>query len=204
MYIEFLLVQLNIKEEKYDGGKKSKSIWSPENRKLIESLGKLAFDQLLEGNLIFYDKDLTQCGINIQDAALFSGVFTEMFKRERGTCDVSVYSFVHLSIQEFLAAVYMLHCFTSRKSEEIKTFLGDEYRETSLDEFMMKVMKKSLSSQNGHLDLFVSCGLHWMQQPEEKQHQCSRGRCSVSSLPFSPSLPKESVFIPASQMVVAL
>uniref|UniRef100_A0A3B5QEM1 NACHT domain-containing protein n=1 Tax=Xiphophorus maculatus TaxID=8083 RepID=A0A3B5QEM1_XIPMA len=135
MYIAFLEVNFAIKKEKYDGGKKKRSIWSPENKKLIESLGKLAFEQLLEGNLIFYDEELKKCGINIKDAALFSGVFTEMFKRERGTCDISVYSFVHLSIQEFLAAVYMLHCFTSRKSE--------------------KVMKKSLSSKNGHLDLFV-------------------------------------------------
>ncbi|XP_023185614.1 NLR family CARD domain-containing protein 3-like [Xiphophorus maculatus] len=155
MYIAFLEVNFAIKKEKYDGGKKTRSIWSPENKKLIESLGKLAFEQLLEGNLIFYDKELKKCGINIKDAALFSGVFTEMFKRERGTCDISVYSFVHLSIQEFLAAVYMLHCFTSRKSEVIKTFLGEKYRETSLDEFMKKVMKKSLSSKNGHLDLFV-------------------------------------------------
>ncbi|XP_023185565.1 NACHT, LRR and PYD domains-containing protein 12-like [Xiphophorus maculatus] len=155
MYIEFLKVNLAIKKEKYDRGTKTKSIWSPENKKLIESLGKLAFEQLLEGNLIFYDKELKKCGINIKDAALFSGVFTEMFKRERGTCNISVYSFVHLSVQEFLAAVYMLHCFTSRKSEVIKTFLGEEYRETSLDEFMKKVMEKSLSSENGHLDLFV-------------------------------------------------
>ncbi|XP_032412059.1 NLR family CARD domain-containing protein 3-like [Xiphophorus hellerii] len=155
MYIAFLEVNFAIKEEKYDGGKQTKSIWSPENKKLIESLGKLAFEQLLEGNLIFYDKELKQYGINIKDAALFSGVFTEMFKRERGTCDISIYSFVHLSIQEFLAAVYMLHCFTSRKSEVIKTFLGEEYRETSLDEFMKKVMYESLSSKNGHLDLFV-------------------------------------------------
>ncbi|XP_014835266.1 PREDICTED: protein NLRC3-like, partial [Poecilia mexicana] len=155
MYIEFLLVQLKIKEEKFDGRRKTKSIWSPENRKLIESLGRLALDQLLEGNLVFYDKDLDKCGINIEDAALFSGVFTEMFKTERGTRNISVYSFVHLSIQEFLAAVYMLHCFTSRRSEVIKTFLGEEYNETSLDEFMKKVMEKSLSSENGHLDLFV-------------------------------------------------
>ncbi|XP_023185608.1 NLR family CARD domain-containing protein 3-like isoform X1 [Xiphophorus maculatus] len=155
MYIAFLEVNFAIKKEKYDGGKKTRSIWSPENKKLIESLGKLAFEQLLEGNLIFYDEELKKCGINIKDAALFSGVFTEMFKRERGTFDISVYSFVHLSIQEFLAAVYMLHCFTSRKSEVIKTFLGEEYRETSLDEFMKKVMEKSLSSKNGHLDLFV-------------------------------------------------
>ncbi|XP_043966069.1 NLR family CARD domain-containing protein 3-like isoform X2 [Gambusia affinis] len=155
MYIEFLKVQLKIKEEKYDRGKKTKSIWSPENRKLIESLGRLAFDQLLKGNLIFYDKDLNQCDINIKDAALFSGVFTEMFKTERGVNNISVYSFVHLSIQEFLAAVYMLHCFTSRKSEVIQTFLGEKYNETSLDEFMEEVMEKSLKSRNGHLDLFV-------------------------------------------------
>ncbi|XP_023185435.1 NLR family CARD domain-containing protein 3-like isoform X2 [Xiphophorus maculatus] len=150
MYIEFLEVQLKIKKKKFGGAEED-----PEDIKLIESLGKLAFEQLLKGNLIFYDKELKQCGINIKDAALFSGVFTEMFKRERGTRNISVYSFVHLSIQEFLAAVYMLHCFTSRKSEVIKTFLGEEYRETSLDEFMKKVMKKSLSSENGHLDLFV-------------------------------------------------
>ncbi|XP_043965457.1 NACHT, LRR and PYD domains-containing protein 3-like isoform X2 [Gambusia affinis] len=148
MYIEFLEVQLKIKEEKYDRG-------TEDNIKLIESLGRLAFDQLLKGNLIFYDKELKQCDINIKDAALFSGVFTQMFKKERGTRNKSVYSFVHLSIQEFLAAVYMLHCFTSRKSEVIQTFLGEKYRETSLDEFMKKVMKKSLRSINGHLDLFV-------------------------------------------------
>ncbi|XP_014869230.1 PREDICTED: NACHT, LRR and PYD domains-containing protein 3-like [Poecilia mexicana] len=151
MYIKFLLLQNKINEEKYRG----KPEEDPENRKLIETLGSLAFDQLQEGNLIFYDKDLKRCGIDIKDAALFSGVFTQMFKEETGLGNISVYSFVHLSIQEFLAAVYMLHCFTSRRSEVIKTFLGEEYNETSLDEFMKKVMYKSLSSENGHLDLFV-------------------------------------------------
>uniref|UniRef100_A0A096MFX1 NACHT domain-containing protein n=1 Tax=Poecilia formosa TaxID=48698 RepID=A0A096MFX1_POEFO len=151
MYIKFLLLQNKIKEEKYRG----KPEEDPENRNLIESLGRLALDQLLEGKLIFYDKDLKRCGIDIKDAALYSGVFTQMFKKEKGMRNISIYSFVHLSIQEFLAAVYMLHCFTSRRSEVIKTFLGEKYDETSLDEFMKKVMEKSLSSENGHLDLFV-------------------------------------------------
>ncbi|XP_014853683.1 PREDICTED: protein NLRC3-like isoform X2 [Poecilia mexicana] len=151
MYIEFLLVQTKIKEEKYDGGAEE----DPENRRLVETLGRLALDQLLEGNLIFYETDLEECGIDGKEFAQNSGVFTEMFKRERGTRNISVYSFVHLSIQEFLAAVYMLHCFTSRRSEVIKTFLGQKYNETSLDEFMKKVMEKCLSSKNGHLDLFV-------------------------------------------------
>ncbi|XP_032444273.1 NLR family CARD domain-containing protein 3-like isoform X8 [Xiphophorus hellerii] len=156
MYIEFMEVQTKIKEEKYDRGTKTKSIWSPENRKLTVSLGRLAFEQLLKGNLIFYEKDLKQCGINIKDASLYSGVFTEMFKKERGVRKKSVYSFVHLSIQEFLAAVYMRHCFTNwRKTKVIKTFLGKYYLPLSLDEFMKKAMRKSLSSENGHLDLFV-------------------------------------------------
>uniref|UniRef100_A0A3B5RC82 NACHT LRR and PYD domain-containing protein n=1 Tax=Xiphophorus maculatus TaxID=8083 RepID=A0A3B5RC82_XIPMA len=66
-----------------------------------------------------------------------------------------VYCFVHLSIQEFLAAVYMFHCFTCRKTEVVKNFLGVNYSETSLDDFIEKVMYKSLRRNNGHLDLFV-------------------------------------------------
>ncbi|XP_014859690.1 PREDICTED: protein NLRC3-like [Poecilia mexicana] len=150
MYIEFLLVQLTFKKKKFGGAEKV-----AENMILIVSLGRLAFEQLLKGKMIFDESDLTQCGIDIKDASLFSGVFTEMFKKKRRTRNISVFSFVHLSFQEFLAAVYMLHCFTSRKSEVIQMFLGEEYIETSLDEFMKKVMEKSLSSKNGHLDLFV-------------------------------------------------
>ncbi|XP_014877394.1 protein NLRC3-like [Poecilia latipinna] len=170
MYIEFLLVQNKIKEEKYDGRRKTKSIWNLKNKKLIESLGRLALDQLLKGNLIFYDKDLKRCGIDIKDAALFSGVFTEMFKTERGTRNISVYSFVHLSIQEFLAAVYMLHCFTTwRKTKVIKSLLGKYYFFISLGEFMKKVMKKSLRSENGHLDLFVRF-LHGLTVDSNQRH----------------------------------
>uniref|UniRef100_A0A087X4X3 NACHT domain-containing protein n=1 Tax=Poecilia formosa TaxID=48698 RepID=A0A087X4X3_POEFO len=156
MYVEFLLVQLKMKKEKYDEGKKIESIWSSKNRKLIESLGKLAFKQLLKGHLVFYESDLRQCGINFKDAALFSGVFTEMFKKEKGVHNIAVYSFVHLSIQEFLAAVYMRHCFnTWRKTRLIKKILEKYYFSLSLDEFMKKVMEKALCSRNGHLDLFV-------------------------------------------------
>ncbi|XP_043998650.1 NACHT, LRR and PYD domains-containing protein 12-like [Gambusia affinis] len=156
MYIEFLEVQLKMKKEKYEGGPETESVWSPQNRKMIESLGRLAFEQLLKGNLIFYKTDLDECGIDCKESAQYSGVFTEMFKKDSGTGNISVYSFAHLSIQEFLAAVYMLHCFTSRKRKKvIKTFLGENISFMSLHKFMKKVMEKSLSSKNGHLDLFV-------------------------------------------------
>uniref|UniRef100_A0A087XZC0 NACHT domain-containing protein n=1 Tax=Poecilia formosa TaxID=48698 RepID=A0A087XZC0_POEFO len=156
MYSHFLLVQTKRKKNKYHGGHET----SPQDlmeadREVLLKLGKLAFEHLEKGNIMFYQEDLEKCGLDVTEASVYSGVCTEIFKRESLIFQEPVYCFVHLSIQEFLAAVYMFHCFTSRKSEMIKTFLGKTYIETSLDEFMEKVVEKSLSSRNGHLDLFV-------------------------------------------------
>ncbi|XP_007541600.1 protein NLRC3-like [Poecilia formosa] len=130
---------------------------------------------------MFYQEDLEQCGLDVTEASVYSGVCTEIFKRESLIFQKPVYCFVHLSIQEFLAAVYMFHCFTSRKTEVMKKFLGKEENddfiirdeilirdedfsvydrerydsETSLEGFMNRVMSKSFSSKKGHLDLFV-------------------------------------------------
>uniref|UniRef100_M3ZSJ0 NACHT domain-containing protein n=1 Tax=Xiphophorus maculatus TaxID=8083 RepID=M3ZSJ0_XIPMA len=156
MYSHFLLVQTKRKKNKYHGGHETRSQELMEaDREVLLKLGRLAFEHLEKGNIMFYQEDLEQCGLDVTEASVYSGVCTEIFKRESVIFQKPVYCFVHLSIQEFLAAVYMLHCFTSRKSEVIKTFLGEKYRETSLDEFMKKVMEKSLSSKNGHLDLFA-------------------------------------------------
>uniref|UniRef100_A0A3B5LNA7 NACHT domain-containing protein n=1 Tax=Xiphophorus couchianus TaxID=32473 RepID=A0A3B5LNA7_9TELE len=107
MYIHFLVVQTKLKGIKYDGGAETDSHWSPKSRKMIESLGKLAFDQLMKRNLIFYEPDLAECGIDINAASVCSGVFTEIFREERGLYQNKVFCFVHLSVQEFLAALHV-------------------------------------------------------------------------------------------------
>ncbi|XP_067357240.1 NLR family CARD domain-containing protein 3-like [Channa argus] len=84
MYIHFLVVQSKLKNIKYDGGAETDPHWSPENKKMVESLGKLSFEQLQKGNQIFYESDLTECGIDIRAASVYSGVFTQIFKEERG------------------------------------------------------------------------------------------------------------------------
>ncbi|XP_047432705.1 NACHT, LRR and PYD domains-containing protein 12-like [Mugil cephalus] len=155
MYIHFLVVQAKVKKVKYDGGSETDPHWSPETRKMIESLGKLAFDQLLKRNLIFYESDLTEYGINIRAASVYSGVLTQIFKEERGLYQDKVFCFVHLSVQEFLAAVYMIHCYTNRKTEVLEDFLGQNYNDSTLDVFLKRVMEKSVDSSNGHLDLMV-------------------------------------------------
>ncbi|XP_051810354.1 NLR family CARD domain-containing protein 3-like [Acanthochromis polyacanthus] len=158
MFIHHLVVQSKVKKVKYDGGAETDPQWSPDSRRMIESLGKLAFEQLQKGNLIFYESDLTECGIDVEAASKYSGVFTQIFKEERGLYQDKVFCFVHLSVQEFLAAVYMFHCYTNRKEKVLEDFLGKDWKDKNrdtLDVFLKRVMEKSLRSKNGHLDLFV-------------------------------------------------
>ncbi|CAI5660164.1 unnamed protein product [Oreochromis niloticus] len=171
MYSHFLLVQTKRKKNKYHGGHET----SPQelmeaDREVLLKLGRLAFEHLEKGNIMFYQEDLEQCGLDVTEALVYSGVCTEIFKRESVIFQKSVYCFVHLSIQEFLAAVYMFHCYTNRKSEVLKNFLKRDWTEEEeyddddgedddyqciLDDFLKRAMKKSLHSKNGPLDLFV-------------------------------------------------
>ncbi|XP_045898530.1 NLR family CARD domain-containing protein 3-like, partial [Micropterus dolomieu] len=161
MYIHFLVVQSKVKNVKYDGGAETDPHWSPETRKMIESLGKLAFEQLQKGNLIFYESDLTECGIDIRAASVYSGVFTQIFKEERGLYQDKVFCFIHLSVQEFLAALHVHLTFINSGvnllAEEQSTSLKSETRkdESAVTPFYQSAVDKALQSPNGNLDLFL-------------------------------------------------
>ncbi|XP_078795999.1 NLR family CARD domain-containing protein 3 isoform X2 [Oryzias latipes] len=158
MYIHFLVVQAKVKKVKYDGGAETDPHWSPESRKMMESLGKLAFEQLQKGNLIFYESDLTECGIDIRAASVYSGVFTQVFREERGLYQDKVFCFVHLSVQEFLAALHVHLTFITSglnlMKEQKKYWLSD-LLQTSPVQFYQSAVEKALQSPNGHLDLFL-------------------------------------------------
>uniref|UniRef100_UPI001A991ADD NACHT, LRR and PYD domains-containing protein 12-like n=1 Tax=Gasterosteus aculeatus aculeatus TaxID=481459 RepID=UPI001A991ADD len=145
MYIHFLVVQSKVKK----------------SRKMIESLGKLAFDQLQKGNLIFYESDLTECGIDIRAASVYSGVFTQIFREERGLYQDKVFCFVHLSVQEFLAALHVHLTFFSSGvhllSEEQTTSLESKRFKPNPDPTCLYqiAVEKALLSPNGNLDLFL-------------------------------------------------
>uniref|UniRef100_A0A3Q3MCA4 NACHT domain-containing protein n=1 Tax=Mastacembelus armatus TaxID=205130 RepID=A0A3Q3MCA4_9TELE len=120
MYAEFLQFQIKMTEKKYGTEKCLQE---------IKSLAKLAFQQLEKGNLVFYEKDLKESDIDVRGASMYLGVFTEIFKEERGRKNKDkMFSFVHLSVQEFLAAVYMVHCYTNRDTELLEEFLGKELK----------------------------------------------------------------------------
>ncbi|XP_075888810.1 NACHT, LRR and PYD domains-containing protein 12-like isoform X10 [Nelusetta ayraudi] len=170
MYSHFLLVQTKRKQHKYGGGPQE---LMKADRELLLKLGQLAFEHLESGNIMFYSEDLEKCGLSVTDASVYSGFCTEIFRRESVIFHKTVYCFVHLSIQEFLAAVFSFHCHTNRKKEVLQDFLKDSKAGTSqkklfwkflnkkeegdqtLDTFLRRRMEISLQSPNGHLDLFV-------------------------------------------------
>ncbi|XP_056441012.1 NACHT, LRR and PYD domains-containing protein 12-like [Gadus chalcogrammus] len=152
MYSHFLRVQSIQGDRKYHGRAETDPDWSSESREIIVSLGKLAFNQLESGNLIFYEADMAECDIDIRAASLYSGVFTQIFKEECGLYQDKVFCFVHLSIQEFLAALYVFLSFidtgVNLLSEEPPTSRKDKL-------LYQSAVDKALQSENGHLDLFL-------------------------------------------------
>ncbi|XP_032408483.1 NLR family CARD domain-containing protein 3-like isoform X2 [Xiphophorus hellerii] len=158
MYIHFLVVQTKVKKVKYDEGAEKDPHWSPESRKMIESLGKLAFDQLQKGNLIFYESDLTECGIDIRAASVYSGVFTQIFREERGLYQDKVFCFVHLSVQEFLAALHVHLTFINsgvNLMEEKQSAIPTLFHKSKIISLHQNAVDRALHSSNGHLDLLL-------------------------------------------------
>ncbi|XP_030623002.1 uncharacterized protein LOC115806445 [Chanos chanos] len=168
MYTHFLLIQISLKNKKYHGATaENPKKLCESDREMILKLGKLAFQQLQRGNLIFYEEDLRECGIDVGEASEYSSVCTEIFREELGLHREKVFSFVHLTIQEHLAAVYAhVSCVNENKNvvdteepeHEVRLTLPELYlsnQQSSLYPLHQSAVDKALQSKNGHLDLFL-------------------------------------------------
>ncbi|XP_050961339.1 LOW QUALITY PROTEIN: NACHT, LRR and PYD domains-containing protein 3-like [Labeo rohita] len=157
MYIHFLLTQINMRNQKYDETNPEKLLKS--NRDVIVKLAELAFKQLMKGNVMFYEEDLTESSIDVTDASLYSGICTEIFKEESVIHQRKVYCFIHLSFQEFLAAFFVFYSIVVKNEQSLNSFLGFQCpwysQKDSLYKLLRKAVNKSLHSKNGHLDLFL-------------------------------------------------
>ncbi|CAM4573478.1 unnamed protein product [Leuciscus chuanchicus] len=157
MYTSFLISQKQQMEKKYcdDPKLKAKAVSFDQ---IILKLGKLAFKQLKKGNLIFYKEDLEECGLDVSEGSVYSGLCTRMFQEEKVAAR-NVYSFVHLSVQEFLAALYV---FMMGKDKKTNPFLESrtinltwKLSKKPLFQLHKSAVNKALQSENGHLDLFL-------------------------------------------------
>uniref|UniRef100_A0A8C2F1I8 B30.2/SPRY domain-containing protein n=1 Tax=Cyprinus carpio TaxID=7962 RepID=A0A8C2F1I8_CYPCA len=153
MYIHFLLIQINMRKQKYEERDQEKLLQS--NREVIVKLAEVAFNQLMKGNVMFYEEDLIESSIDISDAAVYSGICTEMFKEESVIHQRKVYSFIHLSVQEFLAAFYLFYCYLTKNNESLREFRSNRSDEVSLYGLLTSAVDKAVENKNGYLDLFL-------------------------------------------------
>ncbi|XP_078026310.1 uncharacterized protein LOC117257880 isoform X2 [Epinephelus lanceolatus] len=159
MYIYFLVLQCrqaNVKygEDETGDGSETDSCWNTRNKETIMSLGKLAFEGLQEGNLVFTEENLTECGVDIIKAAVFSGLFTQITREGPGPRQQKLFCFVHLSIHEFLAAFYVFHTFNNT-GENLLTVPASPVEGLPAADFYKTAVDKALDSQNGDWDLFL-------------------------------------------------
>ncbi|KAI4896409.1 hypothetical protein NFI96_009226 [Prochilodus magdalenae] len=155
MFSCFLNFQIKQSSQKYRG---RSDIDHDQTRQTILALGKLAFQQLENGNLIFYEEDLRECGIGVREGLVYSGVCTQIFRKEFEMHLGKVFSFVHLSVQEFLSALYAFLTFISGNRNKLlkrNTIVFGSLKKQTMSDFLTCAVDKALKSENGHLDLFL-------------------------------------------------
>uniref|UniRef100_A0AAR2K6Y0 NACHT domain-containing protein n=1 Tax=Pygocentrus nattereri TaxID=42514 RepID=A0AAR2K6Y0_PYGNA len=154
MFTQFLVFQINQSNQKYH---RKKDMDHKQTTKIILALGKLAFQQLEKGNLIFYEADLRECGIDVSEMSAWSGVCTQIFREEFGLYPGKVFTFVHLSVQEFLAALYAFLSAVSNNRDVLLQLITPVscFFKKSKSDFFKSAVDRALQSENGHLDLFL-------------------------------------------------
>ncbi|XP_073695314.1 NACHT, LRR and PYD domains-containing protein 3-like [Garra rufa] len=167
MYIHFLRIQMNMKSQKYDEQKETEcSTHLQLNREMILKLAKLAFEQLKKENIVFCEEDLKECGIDVSKNTEFTGMIAEIFKKEVGLYKTKVFCFVHLSVQEFLAAVHVFLCYLNKNKRELQFFFEDSqttaiqkrkffFTNVKFHDLTKRATDKAMQSKGGHLDLFL-------------------------------------------------
>lgn len=156
MYIHFLSLYEEAMRKRLGRRRESSADCVRDN---LMALGKLAFKELEKGHLIFYESDLKLNGIDMEQASMFSGVYTQIFHEEMALCKEKMFCFVHLSVQEFFAALYVFLTFHNdninvlvKKSSASRRFL---FREASELILYKEAVEKALSLEQGHFDIFL-------------------------------------------------
>lgn len=153
MYIHFLSLYVDDMKQRLPGGGASTA------RDTLLALGGLAFRELERGHLVFYEDDLERSGIRITQASGFSGFYTQIFSQETVLCGDRVFCFVHLSVQEFLAALFVFLKFHNKGMDVLSRRMSSSRRLPFGDapELLLYrgALDKALQSSEGRYDLFL-------------------------------------------------
>uniref|UniRef100_A0A673IZT6 B30.2/SPRY domain-containing protein n=1 Tax=Sinocyclocheilus rhinocerous TaxID=307959 RepID=A0A673IZT6_9TELE len=155
MYIHYLLIQTGLSHKKYQVEELSQQDALQTHKEVIMKLAALAYWQLKEqNNAIFREEDLKKYDITVEEASQYPGVITCVSKCTFGYKKTKLFSFVHLSVQEFFAAMFAFQEFLSGKQDSLELIKAKKRQNSNLCDFIKNLIDEALESKNGHLDLF--------------------------------------------------
>ncbi|TWW77438.1 Nuclear mitotic apparatus protein 1 [Takifugu flavidus] len=142
-------------------------VWSNEIKLKLIKMGRLAFHMLQRNSYIFSEEDVMECGLNLIEVTVFSGLCTELpTASSRGRRN---FCYVHLTFQEFMAALYVFTMFRSESKNVLDSewlhmpniFISKPDQTRSVASLLLRAVELTLRAPLGHYDMFLRflCGL---------------------------------------------
>uniref|UniRef100_A0AAX7TJU7 NOD1/2 winged helix domain-containing protein n=1 Tax=Astatotilapia calliptera TaxID=8154 RepID=A0AAX7TJU7_ASTCA len=158
MYSHFLLVQTKRKKNKYHEGREtSPQELTKADRKVLLKLGRLAFEHLEKGNIMFYQEDLEQCGLD-SNQRLLVGLLGQT-EISPGTIQRVINNLKEMNSDEISPdrSINIFHCLMEMNDlsvhQEIQEFLKSENRsEKKLSEIQCSALAFMLQMSEEVLD----------------------------------------------------
>ncbi|CAJ1064158.1 protein NLRC3 [Xyrichtys novacula] len=130
-----------------------------DERDFLMKLGKLAFNMLEQGQFKMIKSDWKEVGISDEEAVVNSGLCTQYVTKPFVLFQEKVISFIHPTMQEYLAALYVFLSYSNHGKNIFEQHLKQKVRGMLKGHKKMDLYKsavdRSLQCEDGKLDLFL-------------------------------------------------
>ncbi|XP_022450430.1 NLR family CARD domain-containing protein 3 isoform X2 [Delphinapterus leucas] len=121
-------------------------------RKMVGTLGRLAFHGLVRKKYVFYEPDLKVFGVDL--ALLQTAPCSCFLQREETLASSAAYYFTHLSLQEFVAAAYYYSA-SKRAIFDLFTEGGMCWPQLGFLTHFRSAAQRAMQAEDGRLDVFL-------------------------------------------------
>ncbi|XP_072329620.1 NACHT, LRR and PYD domains-containing protein 3-like [Scyliorhinus torazame] len=166
VYTNFLVVMVTYHHRHRGHGKekieKSCELLQSDQGALL-NLGKLAFQYLKSRTFVFYEEDFKTFNIDI--SSICGGFCREYYIDHSALFQRRVYSFVHATVQEYFAALYIFVTYHNEKRNLMACNMFAQiwgiFSKPTFFQICKSACSEVVKSHTGHLDLFLQflCGL---------------------------------------------
>lgn len=126
----------------------------------LMKLGKLAFSMLERGQFKMTKSDWEKVGIDDVEAVINSGLCTQYIIKPFVLCQEHVISFIHPTMQEYLAALYVFLSFRNQEKSVFEQQVKPRFKRKMIKghkvmELYKQAVDRSLQCDDGKLDIFL-------------------------------------------------